>query len=229
MTLFNKNCKIIKLSYDLDIKGPFAPGSDPLTIKQIIDTKKGDIATAYRISVTNHSQTHADAPRHLVDDGLTITDFNMTDFVFNNPLIIDMDLKDDDMIGRDDLIRYSEKIKTCDILLVRTGYSKFRSTNTNRYIEHGPGFSIDGAKFLGTFPNLRAVGMDTISFAAIAHLDEGMEAHKVFFTQPGKHHFILEDITLDYDLNNLRGIIMIPWMIVGIDSAPCTLLAIKDA
>ena len=221
-----KDEKIIKLSYDLSIKGPFPPGSTPLSIKQIMFTEKGDIANAFQLNLTNHSGSHVDAPMHLNEKLKSITDYNIEEFIFNSPLIIDLKLGDDELIRKKSLKPYNDEISHCDILLIRTNFSRFRTENPDYYKAHGPGFSVEGARYLGKFSGLRAVGMDTISFAAITAIEEGIEAHKVFFHSPGNHFFIIEDINLNYDLKNLKQVILIPWLIKDIDSAPCSLLAI---
>ena len=75
--------------------------------------------------------------------------------------------------------------------MIKTGYGKYRSADPERYRFHGPGFSVAAARFvLERFPTVRCIGMDTISFACIAHLEEGMEAHRVLLTRTS--HQLLE-------------------------------------
>ena len=69
--------------------------------------------------------------------------------------------------------------------------------------------------------------MDTVSFACIAHLDEGMEAHRVLLRGEGRRFLIIEDIDLGGDIAGIQQVILMPWLIVGIDSAPCSLVGLK--
>ncbi len=71
--------------------------------------------------------------------------------------------------------------------------------------------------------------MDTISFACIAHLQEGMEAHRVLLCSPDSRFLLVEDLKLDYDLSNLKTLELHPWFIAGVDSAPCTAVGIVAA
>jgi hypothetical protein len=71
--------------------------------------------------------------------------------------------------------------------------------------------------------------MDTISFACIAHLEEGMEAHRVLLSPPGSRFLLLEDMNLNFDLSPLRELWIMPWLVEGIDSAPCTIVGLLDS
>ncbi|GAI00260.1 unnamed protein product, partial [marine sediment metagenome] len=72
-----------------------------------------------------------------------------------------------------------------------------------------------------------AIGMDTISLAAIKHLDEGMNAHKVLLNGIDRKFLIYEAMDLSSNLlYELSEVIALPWLIKKIDSAPCTILGI---
>ena len=219
--------QFIKLSFNLDPKGPLPPAIPPISIERLFDVAKGDMANGYILQFANHSGTHVDAPQHVDNSGLSITQFEIDEFVFKSPLFISIDVKDNELIRPEHLEIYYDKLKICDILMIKTGYSKIRLTDPQRYCLHGTGFSIAGAEYLRKFPNLRALGMDTISFACIAHLDEGMEAHKVLLSGEGRRFLIIEDVNLDEDISNIQQVILMPWMIEGIDSAPCSLIGVK--
>jgi len=77
-------------------------------------------------------------------------------------------------------------------------------------------------------PNLRALALDLPSPSAWNHVDEGSEPHRVFLGCDGYSHcavLLIEDASLPVGLNTPSRVILVPWMIEGLDSAPCTLLA----
>ena len=198
-----------------------------MRIERLFDVAEGDSANGYILHFANHSGTHVDAPQHVDNSGLSITQFETQEFTFDSPLFIDLNVKDDEMIRPEHLETYSNELEACDMLMIKTGYSEVRSIDPQRYCLHSPGFSIAGAKYLRRFSNLRAFGMDTVSLACIAHLDEGMEGHRVLLGGEGRRFLIIEDVDLSGDVSDIQQIILMPWLIEGIDSAPCSLIGIR--
>ena len=93
-----------------------------------------------------------------------------------------------------------------------------------------PGFSAAGARFLrDNFPGLRGLGLDTLSLACMAQLEEGLEAHRVLLGGPGRRFLILEDVDLAPELSHLRQVMVVPWQVRDWDSGPCTILAGVDS
>lgn len=219
--------KFIKLSFNLSQKVPLPPAIPPISIERLFDISKGDMTNGYILRFANHSGTHVDAPQHIDSSGLSITQFDIDEFVFKSPLFININVRDDELIQQKHLEPHSGKLKACDLLMIKTGYSIVRSADPQRYSLHGPGFSVEGAEYLKKFPNLRALGIDTISFACIAHLDEGIEAHRVLLGGKDRRFLIIEDVNLDGDISDINMVILMPWLIEGIDSAPCSLIGIK--
>ena len=54
-----------------------------------------------------------------------------------------------------------------------------------------------------------------------------MEAHKVLLGGKGRRFLIVEDADLSDDLSDIQQVILMPWLIEGIDSAPCSLIGIR--
>ena len=219
----------LKLSYDLSTEGPLPHTIPPVEIKPYYRVSE-DGANVFVITFANHSGTHIDAPNHVAPGGRALTDFSLEEFRFHSPACIDLALQDDEMIQPEHLEAQRNRIMHKDVLLIRTGYSYWRSVDPERYRFHGPGFSIAAAEYVrAELPELRCIGMDTISFACIAHLEEGMEAHRVLLCPADSHFLLIEDLNLDHDLSNLKRLELHPWLIVGVDSAPCSAVAIVAA
>jgi kynurenine formamidase len=222
--------RFLKLSYDLSAQGPLPYTIPPVKIEPFYTIEKGDGANVFVISFANHSGTHVDAPRHVAADGLRITAFSFEELRFRKPVCIDVALCDDEMVFPDHLKRVEDQVMWSDALLVRTGYGKYRSTDPERYRFHGPGFSVAAARFVQEcFPTVRCIGMDTISFACIAHLEEGMEAHRVLLSPQGSRFLLIEDMNLSFDFSHLGELWVMPWLVEGIDSAPCTVVGLLES
>ncbi len=221
--------RYLRLSYDLTLDGPLPPGIPGPRLEQIRDMARGDVSNVFVLTMTNHSGTHVDAPRHFIADGLRIGDFDPGDFVFDRPIVCDVSLHDGEIIQPAHLDSFATRIASSDLLLIRAGYAECRRKDPERYRTLSPGFSAAGARYLrDRFPGLRGLGLDTVSLACIAHVDEGIEAHRILLGGPGRRFLIIEDMNLDYDLSRLRQLILLPLLVKDWDSGPCTILGVID-
>jgi kynurenine formamidase len=166
-----------------------------------------------------------DTPLHFCADGFALTDLDINCFYFSNPRLIDLPLGDAELIRPGHLEQFESLIGDCDLLLLRTGFGAIRSTDQQRYIMDGPGFSEEGAAYLAdSFPDLRCLALDTISLVAMRELDEGIRAHQALLGG-GREYLIIEDVNLDQDLSGISEVVALPLMIRGIDGGPCTIVA----
>jgi arylformamidase len=224
-----KSNNFIKLSYDLSPESPYPPAIPKLKTDRLMSIENGDGANVFNLHLTTHSGTHLDAPFHVNKTGIKVTDFRIDEFIFTKPLCINIAMNDKELFSSRHFEKYKDLIFDCDLLLIKTGYYKYRITDPERYIYRNPGFSLESAHYLrNSFPDLRGLGFDTPSLAAIdpALLDEGMEAHRILLDGENRHFVIFEDMNLGYDLKNLEAVIAMPLFIKGVDSSPCTILAI---
>jgi kynurenine formamidase len=191
--------------------------------------ERGDVSNLYVLQFSNHTGTHIDAPRHFVRNGLSISDFGLSEFVFGRPLCLDVSVGDGEILQPSSFAPHFAAISDCDLLLLRTGYARVRRVDPARYSTFAPGMSVEGAQYIAqNFPNLRALGLDTVSLACMQHLEEGLEAHRVLLNGEGKRFLIIEDMNLDRDLSRLKQVFALPLFIDGVDSAPCTVMGLTD-
>lgn len=220
--------KYVKLSYDLSSSSP-RPSDIPKVGIDKYYSISTDGSNVYRISLTSHSGTHVDSPLHMIPGGIAITDFNIDEFIYNKPYCIKIPLKDSELIQMQHLQDYKDIIALSDLLLIKTGFWEYRKSDPKRYSCRNPGFSEKAALYIrDCFRNISAIGLDSISFAAMEKLDEGLNAHKILLGGKGKKFLIYEDLDLKYDLSKLKQVIALPWFIEGVDSAPCTILGIIE-
>jgi len=218
--------KYLKLSYDLSINTPQPPGIPDVLISRH-SSISNDGSNVYRISVSSHSGTHVDAPLHMIYGGLSIVDYRIDEFIYNKPCCIKIPLKESELVKAEHLENYKDIIRLCDFLLIETGFWRYRASDPNIFIYKNPGFSVEAAEYIRDyFKNIRALGLDSISLASMENLEEGLEAHKILFNIGEKKFLIYEDVNLNHDLSDLKQVIAFPWLIKGIDSAPCSILGI---
>lgn len=219
---------LISFSYHLSESTPFYKTLRAPRLERLYDLSKGDTCNSFYLTTNNHAGTHVDGPNHFNVNGRRITDYQLSELVFNRPAVVDIQVEPDTLIQPDHLANCAGSRKNCDFLFVRSGFGKFRS-DAETYIEHNPGFSAAAAEYLmDRFRALKALAIDFASAAAMAHLEQGCEAHRVFLGC-GKYSdrpvLLVEDTRLPDPLPQVKKIYLIPWMFDGVDSAPCTLFA----
>lgn len=216
------------LSYSLSCDTYGYGGGRPFAIKDSRSISKGDSCNTFILNLPNHLGTHIDCPRHFFDSGKAICDYKIEDFIFSNPVVIDCQKQDNDLITRDDIKRDDEGLRKGDIVLFRTGFSRFRGSE--RYSTQNPGLDPDTAIFIRTrYPNIRCIGVDTVSISPYQDRKKGREVHRIFLKESpfkGEPVCIIEDMDLSIDIDRLEKIFVAPLFINDVDSAPCTVLGI---
>ena len=219
---------MLNLAWPLSENTPFYEGLAKPRIEQIYDLDKGHACNSFYFTSSNHAGTHVDGPFHFNPAGRKIADYDMNELVFTRPAILDAPLAPSQLIMPEALAGLDAVRPDCDILLLRSGFGARRG-DAQVYVNEGPGFSAAAARhILERLPSLRALAMDFISAAAVAHMEEGCEAHRVFLGCAGygdRSVLLIEDARLPMDLPVPSRLILAPWLFAGLDSAPCSLLA----
>jgi kynurenine formamidase len=219
---------LINLSYPLSESTPFYKALRGPRLERLYDLSRGDACNSFYLTTSNHAGTHVDGPNHFNLNGRRIGEYELSELIFTRPALIDIDATADELISPERLANCTECRSDCDFLFIRTGFGKFRS-DYETYIEHNPGFSASAAEFLmDRFKGLKALAVDFASIAAMTHMEEGCEAHRVFLgcgSYSERPILLVEDIRFHDPLPLLRKIYLIPWQVEGLDSAPCTLFA----
>lgn len=77
---------IVSLSHTLTTHEPNWPGAPGLAIRPAHRLEAGDIANTHVVEIYSHYGTHCDLPYHFLQDGRTLTDYDITDFAFTRPV-----------------------------------------------------------------------------------------------------------------------------------------------
>lgn len=189
--------------------------------------RRQNVNTA-RYELHSNTGTHLIAPRHVHDDGYSISDLPPEKFHYQRPVVIDVTLPQTWLIGSDELEPHADAIANCDLLLVRTGFSQKREADPAMYRSGNPGFSPSAATYLiEKFPDLKAVGMDFIYPSSAHHLSRGLAFQQIILGSADRERFILliADLNLEGDFTGLEEVWALPLMVVDGPSAPCTVVA----
>lgn len=211
------------LSHPLDESTPAYGGGAGFVREAVSAIAQGGTANSGRWSFPNHLGTHLDAPRHFFDAGATLTDYEAGDWVFRRPALVDLPCADDQLFGPAEL--EGRVPADCDLLLVRTGYERFRADE--KYWARNPGPSAELGGWLRTkHPSVRALGLDVISVTARAHREEGRASHRALLdpARPGRPLLVIEDMALAGVSGALAQVIVLPLRVRDGDGGPCTVV-----
>lgn len=181
------------------------------------------------IEIFSHHGSHVDTPLHVFPDGKSVKDFKVTDFIFQRPLLVQAPKDDFQEITPRDLEPYEKSLQQCDLVLISTGFSKYRGQDPKRYVRHAPGFSFEGAEYLvQTATNARCVGVDVIS---VENIDQGRKnnwpVHKALLgSRPD--FLAIEDIQLSpIEGRHIKQVFALP-LLLPTEAAPVTVIAEVD-
>lgn len=234
--------KYIYLSYSLDEDSPVYKGLKKPSIDHK-STISEDGYNTYLLCVENHSGTHVDAPGHFLEDGKSISDYDLAKLIFNNVLILEIPQASDSEISLQDFKNILEahetlnfkdenkdKWESIDFILIITGFFKYRQKNLEKYLTENPGINPEVINFLReNFPSIRGIGIDSVSISCFSNPDNATKAHKTAFIKKdnyGEPLLLVEDMDLSFlsAKANIKQLFLIPWQVKGIDSAPCTVM-----
>jgi len=177
------------------------------------------------IFTNNHIGTHVDVPYHFNLNGDTITDIPLIDWIFKKVAIVDIPCDEAKLIGIEDIKDISINSEI-EILLIRTGYEKYRGFD--KYWNDNPGLSPDIAVYLrSNFSQLRCVGFDFISITSWKYRQAGRKAHKAFLSPDVSQRPIIaiEDMSLINLKNTVEWLLVSPIFVENGNGSPVTVFA----
>ena len=199
--------RVFDLAQPLFDDCPAYPG-DPRVRLRTIRTIREHGFRLEALSLATHSGTHVDAPSHLLEmaEG-SITDFPASSFV--GPCVVaDLTAKgDDDEITPADLEPYREMLEPGDILLLATGWSRWRETDRERWMHHSPYLTRDGAEWICA-RGVKGVGIDHFTIGTTVEKFD-RPPHEILLR---RRIWIAEDLVIPGELLKERR----KWFYVGV-------------
>lgn len=220
--------KYVWLSFPLGISDPRPPAIPTPELLPFMSIEN-DGANVHILRTPNHVGTHVDAPRHVIERGLSITDFQPSEFIFTTPVVVDLKLSDGEVVMPKQLAPWENILRDADLALFRFGYESLRWNEPRRFSTRCPGFGNKSARWIReSCPNLRAMGMDVPSLACIADLNNTMTSHNELLRGEGRRFLVIEEMHLDQDLSGLKEVRVSPWLVWGMDSGPCSVVGVIE-
>ncbi len=219
----------ILLSYFIDNNSPFYIGTTKPSIVPKNQIKLGNDYNTFLLTVENHCGTHVDAPKHFIDEGRGISDYNVNELIFQHPLVIECQKGPSELITVKDISTIA--LEGFDCILFKTGFGKYRKKDLNKYLTKNPGIAPETVHWLREkYHNIKCLGIDCISVSRYDDEEIAKKTHITAFKDYesyGDPVLLIEDMNLEDVVENQKfsSVLVVPWQIKNIDSAPCTVIA----
>lgn len=217
------------LSYPLGKNSPVHIGLKKPVFKPNYQISRGDGYNTSIITIENHSGTHIDAPGHFIEGGRKIMEYSANDLIFQNPIIMEVIKDGRELITISDI--QSQNLEGYDCILFKTGYCRFREEDVDKYLTLNPGISSEVIAYIRKeYQKIRCLAIDSISISPYGDSEIAIKSHLTAFKDDasfGEPLLLIEDL----DLNNIsvqdkiKKLIVCPWQLEDVDSAPCSVIA----
>ena len=207
--------KIHDITVPLSADLPVYPGDPPVVIDSWKSIAAGDHSNLSRITLSTHSGTHIDPPRHFIDSGICVDEIPLG-LLVGKALVVEIaGVKE---IGRDELERL--RVRGVDRLLLKTDNSEL--WNDGAFHHDYAALTVEGARFL-LEAGVKLIGIDYLS---IESFEGDGEVHRMLLDNGV---LILEGLTLADVIPGDYQLICLPLKVKGGDGAPVRALLIGGA
>jgi arylformamidase len=198
---------IIDISRNLEKGMAVWPGDSPYHLETVLDRRQGHSVNLTTLTLSAHTGSHADAPRHFTDDGLTMEQVGLRPY-WGPALVVTVNKAVGPLIPAD--------FAACDLrgaerLLVRT---PLQGLPFDQFPDAVPHPSPELADFLGEL-GILLYGTDTPSMDAIDSKE--MPGHNALLRNGIA---ILEGLDLSGAVDGRYQLVALPLKIVGGDGSP---------
>ena len=106
-----------RLSYTLNVRDHAFPGAPTMRVEPFESMQKGDRLNTYNVTLFNHFGTHMDGPNHFNGQGRQLYELELSTFIFEKPLLVDIPKGRGELVEPEELMRFDEAIRAADLLL----------------------------------------------------------------------------------------------------------------
>jgi kynurenine formamidase len=180
-----EGAEIIDLTYVLEPAMPAWPTQARFGSVVYDSYDYGDDALHSMITMSEHTGTHIDAPKHFIRGGLSVDALPLKAVMGRGVRIEALGIKERGLLEVQAIREFERKsgeIEKGDIVMFRFGWDKkYRlQPEASEYLRDWPGLSKESAEYLAT-KGVKAVGSDTLAIDAFA--SEGSPAHHALLGQ----------------------------------------------
>ncbi len=202
------------LTHTISPEMTYYPGTPPPSLKRFCTIEKG--YTELEMLITTHTGTHIDAPAHIIPDGKSLDEYDIS-FFTGKAVCIDCTMYK--TINKEILEENPIVTNGVDFLILKTGWAK--KWGKDEYFHDFPVLSREAAEFVVKL-GMRAVCMDTISADRVQDTD--LPVHNILL---GGGTLIAEnlDIPDNFTCNSLIELWLIPLKIENSDGSTIRVFA----
>lgn len=213
---------LVDLTQRLDYDTPAYPGDPRFSRAPHLTIGTGGCCNVDRISMSSHSGTHMDAPKHFITDGKAIDQLPLEMFIARRAVVVDVRNKQPrERITWEDVAHHESSMGSDAVVLFNTGWSQY--WETEKYFRH-PYIDNDVAcRILAA--GVRIIGIDALS-PDETRTDGTLPSYAVHETLLGAECLIVENLTsLDDILGRHAVVTILPLKIAGCDGSPVRAIA----
>jgi arylformamidase len=185
------------------------PGDPECQIKRVNRMEDGAVCNLTHISMSAHTGTHMDAPRHFIAEGMTMEQVPL-EAIIGRCRVFELDCEG--QITADDLKKL--KLLPRQRVLFKTRNST-RSWAKDTFDEDFVSISADAARYLVEL-GIMTVGVDYLSIGGFNK--DGVETHQIML---GGGIWVIEGLNLAEIKDGYYELICLPLKLEGADGAPC--------
>jgi len=214
--------KVIDISVAITSQFPPWPGDPAVKFHTLSSIEKGDESNLTQISMSLHTGTHIDAPKHFLDQGITTDDIALSKLI-GRVLVVEID-QSVDVITESLLINHpqSADIKETTKILFKTRNSSYWHSHPSEFQHDYVGIDASGAAYLAQFkPDL--IGVDYYSVAPYA---DTYTPHHILLAQG---IVLLESIDLTGVPTGYYQLICLPMKIARCEGVPARAILLDEA
>jgi arylformamidase len=205
--------KIYDISVPITPNLPVWPGDPAVDLQQVTAIASGELANITHLSMSVHTGTHIDAPKHFIDNGNTIGQIPLEKLV-GEVLVMEIDDNVNVISGvvlqshpAIDLLKDTRKV------LFRTRNSSLWRQSPNEFRSDYVGIDRSGAELLASL-GLDLVGIDYLS---IAPFEETLSPHLALLAD---EIVLLEGLDLSHVSAGIYELYCLPINLPGCEGAP---------
>lgn len=187
------------------------PGDPECHIKRVNRMEDGAVCNLTHLSMSAHTGTHMDAPRHFIAEGITMEQMPF-EAVIGRCRVFEIECEDQMQITADDLKKL--KLSPRQRVLFKTRNST-RSWAMNEFDKDFISIRADAAQYLVDH-EIMTVGVDYLSIGG--HGKDVVETHQIML---GAGIWVIEGLNLAQIKPGYYELICLPIKLEGADGAPC--------
>ena len=199
----------IDISVPLRSRMAHWPGDAPFVIDQVMDIARGDVANLTTLSMSAHTGTHMDAPRHFVGGGCAIDTMPLEATVGTARVIA---IADEHAVTAEELHRHA--IVRGDRLLFKTRNSERCWKKSRCFLKQFVHINAGAARYLASL-GVRCIGIDYLSVGG--YQTDGVETHQILL---GAGIWLIEGLDLSAVTPGRYDLVCLPLKIEGGEGAP---------